>query len=195
MVAQSQSSDTYWLGSFAFNPYVQNNAVYTQWFQLSTQQLFSGAPTLVDDGEFAGAGADQPQNLFIIGPASGAASAFAAIQWNINTQTATVLPLASATFPSATTGNTNCSAITAFTDATIECGLLEGMASTASRRPVMSLRRISIRSPVRHSPATRVRRKRPGRRVRCSPMSAVATDRHRWRRQLRSGAADHRHQL
>ncbi len=119
MVAESAIvTNTYWLGSFAYNPYVQNLPVYTQWYQLSSQQLFSGPPALVDDGDFAGGGAGAGQNLLILGPSTGAASAFSVIQWNINTQTATVLPLAGATFPSNTSGNTNCSSITAFTNAT-----------------------------------------------------------------------------
>src|SRR5262249_14237613 len=36
MVAQASSDKTYWIGSFAINPYVQNLPTYTQWFKLGS---------------------------------------------------------------------------------------------------------------------------------------------------------------
>ena len=114
MVAQSAAGTpapgTYWIGSYGLNPYVQNMPTNTQWSQLNAQ-VFTGAPSVIDD---AAANAGVAKNLYIFGPTSSTTSTVAVLDYNIASQTTTLLAQTLATAPSGTAGNGACINVTAF---------------------------------------------------------------------------------
>jgi subtilase family serine protease len=108
MVAQASSDDTYWIGSYAINPYVQNLPTYTQWFKLGST-IFSGAPVIVDDGIVGGTAS----NLYIFGPTLYSTTGIAEIKWDLTKNIGTTVSTSITALPASGA----CQSVSAFTDA------------------------------------------------------------------------------